>query len=114
MAWMVTFALFGVVSAMAFASFVMARLLAGWVDRVAPFGEARASGFDRARPGARLAVALAGPVGVYVFLAAVCSLGFLLGGGKGPGTTVLDVVFAGPAAAAGVRAGDRIVSVDGT
>src|SRR4249920_1327972 len=105
MAWMVTFALFGVVSAMAFASFVMARLLAGSLfrvaDRVAPFGEARASGFERARPGARLAVTLAGPLGVYVFLAVLCTVGYLLGGGKEAGTTLVDVVPSGPAAAGG-------------
>jgi len=118
MAWMETFALFGVVSAMAFASFVMARLLAGSLfrvaDRVAPFGEARASGFERARPGARLAVTLAGPVGVYVFLAALCTVGHLLGGGKEAGTTIVEAVPSGAAAAAGLQSGDRIVSVDGT
>jgi hypothetical protein len=117
MAWMVTFALFGVVSAMTFASFVLARLLAAYAfrvaDRVAPFGEARASGFERARPGARLAVALAGPVGVYVFLAALCVIAFLLGAGKETGTTIIEVVPSGPAAAAGLQSGDRIVSVAG-
>ena len=118
MAWMVTFALFGVVSAMAFASFVMARLLAGSLfrvaDRVAPFGEARASGFEDARPGARLAVTLAGPMGVYVFLAALCTVGYLLGGGKEAGTTIVEAVPSGAAAAVGMQPGDRIVSVDGT
>jgi uncharacterized RDD family membrane protein YckC len=118
MAWMGTFALFGVVSAMIFASFVLARLLAGFAfrvaDRVAPFGEARASGFERARPGARLAITLAGPLGVYVFLASLCALAFLLGAGKEAGTTIVEVVASGPAAAGGLQAGDRIVSLDGT
>ena len=117
MAWMGTFALFGVSSAMAFASFVLARLLAARAfrvgDRVAPFGEARSSGFQGARPGARFAIALAGPLGVYVFIAALGSLGFLLGGGREAGTTIIDLVPMSPAAAAGLQPGDRIVSVAG-
>jgi uncharacterized RDD family membrane protein YckC len=118
MALMGTLALFGVVSAMVFASFVLARLLAGVVfrvaNRVAPFGEPRASGFERARPGARLAIALAGPLGVYVFLALLCTIGVRLGGGKEAGTTIIDVVPSSPAATGGLQPGDRIVSVAGT
>jgi hypothetical protein len=54
-----TYVLYGVSFAVAFASFVVGRYLAGSAfgvrERVAPFGEAPPSGFEGARPGARRA-----------------------------------------------------------
>lgn len=117
MAAVATFVLIGLSFAAVFVSFVVGRLLAGRAfrvgDRVAPFGEARPSGFDRARPGARLAITLAGPLAIYVYVAALCVAGFALGAGVEVGTTVESVVSASPAAAAGLQRGDRLISVAG-
>jgi hypothetical protein len=113
-----TFVLCGVGFAAAFAFFAAGRFLAGsafrLTDRVLPFGEAPPSGFARARPGARLAVTLAGPLAVYAFAALLCVLGMVLGASvPGEGTTILHLVGSSPAAAAGLQENDRITSVAG-
>ena len=121
MALLVSFLLLGVAFAVAFASFALGRYLAGSAFRVAhrvlPFGEALPSGFEAARPGARVAITLAGPLAVYLFAAMVCTAGFLLGARYAASTdemtTILQLVSGGQAEAAGLRIGDRIMSVDG-
>ena len=112
-----TYALYGVSFAVAFASFVVGRYLAGSAfrvrERVAPFGEAPPSGFEGARPGARLAITLAGPLGVYLFAAVLVTLGLLLAGSARPGTSIVGFVPSSPAAAVGLRQGDRITTIAG-
>jgi len=115
-----TFVLYGVAFAAAFAAFVLGRYLAGSifhvVDRVPPFGEARPSGFVTARPGARLAITLAGPAAIYVFAASLCTLGLVLGASvaSGQGTTIVGFARPSPAEASGLKEGDRITAVAGT
>src|SRR6266540_925391 len=117
MALVGTLVLYGAVFAAAYASFLVGRLLAGWLfrvgERVPPFGEARPSGFDRARPGARVAVTLGGPVGVYAFGAIVYGFGLWLAGTSVPSTILNSVVPGSAADSAGLRENDRITAIAG-
>jgi hypothetical protein len=118
MALLGTFFLCGVGFAACFAFFAAGRFLAGSAfsvtDRVLPFGEAQPSGFAHARPGARLAITLAGPLAVYVFAALLCMIGLLLGATvPGEGTTIAGVLPSSPAGAAGLQENDLFVSVAG-
>jgi hypothetical protein len=121
MSFLLSFLLAGAAFAVAFASFVVGRFAAGSLfrvgDRVPPFGEAPPSGFEAARPGARLAITLAGPLGVYLFAAALCTAGLLLGARHAAAIddwTTIEWFGADSAArAAGLRAGDRITTVGG-
>jgi hypothetical protein len=106
-----TLVLVGLSFALVFVSFVGGRLLAGWAfgvaDRIPPFGEALPSGFERALPGARLAITLVGPLAIYAFAVLLCVAAFALGARVGPGTTIERVMSASPAAADGLLEGDR-------
>jgi hypothetical protein len=118
MALVGTFFLCGVGFAACFAFFAAGRFLAGSAfsvkDRVLPFGEALPLGFVRARPGARLAITLAGPLAVYVFAALLCMIGLLLGASvQGEGTVIAGVLPSSPAGAAGLQENDLFVSVAG-
>jgi len=118
MALLGTFFLCGMGFAACFAFFAAGRFLAGSAfsvtDRVLPFGEALPLGFARARPGARLAITLAGPLAVYVFATLLCMIGLLLGASvPGEGTTIAGVLPSSPAGAAGLQENDLFVSVAG-
>jgi membrane-associated protease RseP (regulator of RpoE activity) len=66
----------------------------------------------RAAPrAARLGVRAAGPLALYLYAAILVLAGLLVTGGSA-GTTRVDVMD-GPARAAGVRDGDRVLAVDG-
>jgi hypothetical protein len=94
MAMLATLVLIGLSSAAVFGAFVAGRLLAGWAfrvgaqDRLPPFGEARPAGFERALPGARLAITLGGPLAIYAFAASLCVAAFALGARVGAGLGV--------------------------
>jgi regulator of sigma E protease len=67
----------------------------------------------RQRTWKRVAVILAGPATNLVFAVVLFACLFLVGGGKA--TTTVDTVLAGhPAAAIGLRPGDRILTINGT
>jgi regulator of sigma E protease len=66
----------------------------------------------RASTWKRIVVILAGPAANIVFALVVFSILFMLGGGKAT-TTVHDVLAGKPAVKAGLRAGDRIIAIDG-
>jgi regulator of sigma E protease len=70
-----------------------------------------AQAYWRQRTWKRIAVILAGPATNFVFAVALFAALFYVGGGKA--TSTVDQVLAGrPAAAAGLRPGDRVVSVN--
>jgi membrane-associated protease RseP (regulator of RpoE activity) len=92
----------------------LATVIARVPDRLAPFGEAPLARIGARGLGTRLAVTLAGPLAVYLFLVALSSWGIYLNGVRDETKFVVDEVITGsPAAEAGLRAGDRIVTVGG-
>jgi len=66
----------------------------------------------RAAPWKRVLVIFAGPGTNALFAIVLFAILFMIGGGK-PTTTVGDVLAGTPAAHAGLRAGDRVVAIDG-
>jgi hypothetical protein len=103
------------VYALAIAARALVTAVAGIPGRLPPFGEAPLGSSSRCSIVTRVALALAGPLAVY--LAIVTAWTFTLrhtrviDGTMTP--TIVEVIPSGPAAAAGVRDGDRIVAVDG-
>jgi regulator of sigma E protease len=74
----------------------------------------RAVSFHHKRVGQRAAIAVAGPVANFLFSIVVLFFLFMVGGHPFPPAVVGDVSPGGAAAEAGIRAGDRITSIDGT
>ena len=74
----------------------------------------RAVSFHHKRVGQRAAIAAAGPVANFLFSIVVLFFLFMVGGHPFPPAVVGDVSPGGAAAEAGIRAGDRITSIDGT
>jgi regulator of sigma E protease len=71
--------------------------------------------YANAALGARIVTITAGPLANYFFASVLMFFGFLLGGNQIVDETTMKVNVAaeGPAAAAGMKKGDRIVAVDG-
>lgn len=61
----------------------------------------------------RIVTILAGPVANYLFASLLCFLGFFIGGKLAPLTTDVNIVEGRPAAAAGIKNGDRVVEING-
>jgi hypothetical protein len=101
----------------AFLLFVGGRNLAARLfripDRLPPFGEAPAVAYKRALPGARLGVAAAGIIAVYMYAAALSTTGLLLQDEAFIGGTHVTVIPSKQAHAAGMLTGDQVVSING-
>jgi regulator of sigma E protease len=74
----------------------------------------RSVSFHHKPVGQRAAIAAAGPIANFLFSIVALFFLFLIGGHPFPPAVVGDVSAGGAAAEAGIRAGDRITSIDGT